>query len=233
MVQPVVLVVDDDRRYRDLIGMNLTRAGYAVVHAGEGLAGLNMLEQHRPDLVILDLLLPDLDGYEVCDRIRQYSQVPVIMLSARAESSSKVRGLRLGADDYVTKPFAADELLARITAVLRRTRPASASDAERLFTVGDLSIDLLQHRVTIGNREIPLTRQEYRLLYHLALNAGQVMVQEEILRRAWGPAYTSESELLHTTIRRLRVKIEDDPALPSYVRTRRGIGYLLTSPDVN
>ena len=223
----VVLVIEDDRRYRDLLEMNLKRAGYAVALATDGLTGLHLLERDRPDLVILDLALPDIDGYEVCQRIRDYSQVPIIMLTARAEGHHKIRGLNLGADDYVTKPFAVDELIARIAAVLRRAHTESRSQPH--FHSADLIIDFDKRRVTIHGREVRVTRQEYKLLYHLALNAGRVIVQDELLRRVWGTGFEEDTELLHTTVRRLRRKIEDEPSLPRYVLTRRSIGYLLAS----
>ncbi len=221
-----MLVVDDERRYRDLLEMDLSRRGYRVLQAGDGLRALDLIEQRSPDLVVLDLRLPDMDGYEVCRRIREISSVPVIMLTARAEEADKVRGLRSGADDYVTKPFSAEELLARVEAVLRRTEIGRPGD-ETPFEADGLRIEFAQHRVTVRDREVDLTPSEYRLLEQLAQNAGRVMVQDELLRRVWGDGYQGASELLHTAIRRLRRKIEDDPASPRYVLTKRGIGYLL------
>jgi two-component system KDP operon response regulator KdpE len=225
----VVLVIEDDRRYRDLLEMNLKRAGYAVALATDGLTGLHLLERDRPDLVILDLALPDIDGYEVCQRIRDYSQVPIIMLTARAEGHHKIRGLNLGADDYVTKPFAVDELIARIAAVLRRAQTESRSPPH--FHSADLTIDFDKRRVTIHGREVRVTRQEYKLLYHLAVNAGQVLVHEELLYRAWGAGYEGQSQLLHSTVQRLRRKIEATPGAPRHLLTKRGIGYLLAAPS--
>ena len=228
MSKPNILVIDDDRRYRELLELNLRRRGYRVLPADSGLTGLNELERNEVTLVILDLRLPDMDGYEVCTQIRGYSDVPIVMLTARAEESHKIRGLRLGADDYITKPFAADELLARIEAVLRRCQSSVHIAAPR-FATGELAIDFTQHRVTKRGEEVPVTPQEYKLLYHLAQNAGRVLVQDELLRRVWGNGYESEPELLHTTVRRVRRKIEDNPSLPRYLLTRRGIGYLLTT----
>ena len=229
MTPTSVLVVDDERRYRDLLDMNLSRRGYRVVQAADGLGALNVIEQETPDLVILDLMLPDMDGYEVCRRIRERSSVPIIFLTARADDAEKVRGLQVGADDYVTKPFSAEELLARVEAVLRRTDNARAGEAQT-FEAGDLRVDLVRHQVTLRGVELDLTPTEYKLLAQLAANAGRVMVQEELLRRVWGPGYEGANELLHTAIRRLRVRIEDDPAAPRYIQTKRGIGYLLSKP---
>ena len=209
--------------------MNLSRRGYRVLQAVDGLGALDLIEREAPDLVLLDLMLPDMDGYEVCRRIRETSGVPIIMLTARAEDAEKVRGLRLGADDYVTKPFSAEELLARIAAVLRRSEAARTGDAGP-FECGDLRIDFGQHRVTMRGRDVDLTPTEYKLLAQLAANAGRVMVQEELLRRVWGPGYDGASELLHSAIRRLRLRIEEDPATPRWILTRRGVGYLLAKP---
>ncbi|MGH2351921.1 MAG: response regulator transcription factor [Chloroflexota bacterium] len=230
MNKPAVLVIDDDRRYRDLLDLNLARHGYRSLLAPDGLTGLNLLERERPGLVILDLMLPDLDGYEVCRRIREFSTVPLIILTARVEESQKVRGLHAGADDYVTKPFGAEELLARVEAVLRRSRPGGNGGEPSAYVSGDLAIDFAARRVVVGGREVHLTPAEYMLLYHLALNAGRILVQEELLRRIWGPGYEGHPEVLYTTVRRLRHKIEPDPAAPRYVLTERSIGYSLAAP---
>lgn len=226
MKETKVLVVDDERRYRDLLEMDLSRRGYRVFVAADGLRALQLIEEASPDLVLLDLRLPDLDGYEVCRRIRETSTVPVIMLTARVEEADKVRGLRIGADDYVTKPFSAIELLARVEAVLRRAEPAHQQRTQP-FENGGLRIDFGARRVTVEDRELELTAAEYRLLSELAQNAGRVMVHDELLRRVWGMGYEGASELLHTAIRRLRVKVEADPTRPRYILTKRGIGYFL------
>jgi two-component system KDP operon response regulator KdpE len=229
VTKPAVLVIEDDRRYRDLLNLNLSRQGFGTLLAPDGLTGLNLLEREGPDLVILDLMLPDIDGYEVCRRIREYSTVPVIILTARAEESQKVRGLHLGADDYVTKPFGAEELLARVQAVLRRSRQSPRAGTPSVFVSGDLTVDFATRQVTVGGQEVHLTPSEYKLLLHLALNAGRTLVHEELLQRVWGPSYDVQTEVLHTTIRRLRRKIETDPAAPRYVLTRRSIGYMLVA----
>ncbi len=221
-----VLVIEDDRRYRDLVLLNLVQSGYQVRLAATGLDGLNELERSELDLVILDLVLPDMDGFELCSRIRAYSDVPIVMLTAKAGEVHKVRGLRLGADDYITKPFGALEFLARVEAVLRRCQ-RWRDTAEPHFSDGELIIEFARHRVTVRGRDVDMTPQEYKLLYHLAMNAGRVLVHDELLRRVWGPGYQNQPELLHTTIRRVRAKIEDNPSMPRRLRTRRGIGYYL------
>lgn len=223
-----MLVVDDERRYRELLEMNLSRRGYRVLQAIDGLGALNAVEREELDLVVLDLKLPDMDGYEVCRRIREQSTVPIIMLTARAEEEQKIRGLRLGADDYITKPFSADELLARVDAVLRRTEAARGASLSATFDSGDLHIDFDQHRVTLRGQEVELSPGEYRLLEQLAANAGRVIVQDELLRHVWGPGYSGATELLQTAIRRLRRKIEDDPGSPHYIVTKRGVGYVFS-----
>lgn len=222
MNKATVLMVDDERRYRELVELNLTPRGYRVIQAEDGLTALNLLESEQPDLVILDLMMPRMDGYEFCRRVREYSTVPIIMLTAKAEEAQKIQGLRLGADDYVTKPFSPDELLARIEAVLRRTHGVATTSTLRS---GELTIDLGQHRVAVGERELDLGPLEYRLLAELATNAGRVLVQDELLHRVWGPEYSGEPELLHTAIRRLRDKLGDDPSAPRYILTKRGVGY--------
>jgi DNA-binding response OmpR family regulator len=224
-----ILVVDDDSRYRDLLQLSLTRRGYTVQLAHDGLAALNLLERERVDLVILDLMLPDFDGYDLCRRIREHYTVPIVILTARSEPVDRVRGLALGADDYVVKPFWTDELLARVWAVLRRSDPAPSS-LDPPFVSGDLSIDYSQRRVTVRNGEVRLTPQEYRLLYHLARSVGRTLVHEELVQLIWGAGYGEQTALLHTTIRRLRRKLEEDPSAPRYILTRRGIGYVLSPP---
>jgi two-component system KDP operon response regulator KdpE len=222
-----VLVVDDDRRYRDLLELNLGRRGYRVRLASDGLAALSLLERDEVDLVILDLTLPDLDGHDVCSRIRASSTVPIIILSGRVGEPEKVRALSVGADDYVTKPFAAEELFARIEAVLRRCRAGSEVIVPPALVCGELTIDFSARRVSRHGQPVRLTGQEYRLLRCLALDAGRVLVQEELLRRAWGPGFEGQPGLLHATIRRLRRKLEDDPTSPRHLLTQRSVGYML------
>ena len=226
-----VLCIDDERRYRELLELNLRRRGYQLTLAGDGLTGLNLFERDAPDVVLLDLMLPDLDGFEVCRRLREYSAVPIIILSARLEEGHKVRGLRLGADDYVTKPFGSEELLARVEAALRRSGRGPGAVTPPPFVSRELAIDFAERRVTLHGQEVFLSPTEYKLLHHLALNAGHVLIHEELLRRVWGAEYQNEPALVHNAIRRLRDSLGDDPRAPRHILTRRGVGYLLAPAD--
>jgi DNA-binding response OmpR family regulator len=221
-----VLVIEDEPRYRELLELNLRHQGYRVSLAADARGGLDLFERDGPDLVLLDLILPDADGFDVCRQIRDQSQTPIIILSARFDEAQKVRGLRLGADDYVTKPFGADELLARIEAVLRRSAGADDS-ATPPFVSDGLVVDFARRHVTLDGRDVHLGLTEYRVLHHLALNAGHVMVHEELLRRVWGSAYGDDVALVHNAVRRLRDSLGEDPQQPRHILTRRGFGYLL------
>ncbi len=226
-----VLVIEDEPRYVRAIRVNLEGSGYEVLAAADGRAGVDMVAGEDPDLVLLDIRLPGMDGYEVCRRIRAFSQVPIIMLTAMAETADKVRGLESGADDYLTKPFSAEELLARVQAVLRRARPAEGSAVQAVFQSGDLRVDVAGQRVFVRDREVCLTPTEYRLLSELARHAGQVLVPDVLLERVWGMGYAGETRLVWQAIHRLRRKIEPDPRHPRYIQTRAGIGYMLAPPD--
>ena len=221
-----VLVVDDEPRYLKLLRYNLEAAGYEVFTAISGEEALSLVTGKMLDLIILDIRLPGIDGYEVCTRIREFSSVPIIMLTAKGEEREKVRGLRLGADDYVTKPFGAEELMARVETVLRRSLIPEVKNLPTL-NVGGLSIDFVQRKVTTGGQEVNLSPTEYRLLQCLAVNAGRVIVHEELQERVWGPEYREHYEGLRVYIRRLRQKIEKDPGHPAYVLTKPGVGYML------
>ena len=225
-----VLVVDDEPRYLKLVRYNLEAAGYEVITAASGEEALSLVAGKILDLIILDIRLPGIDGYEVCTRIREFSSIPIIMLTAKGEEQEKVQGLRLGADDYVTKPFGAEELMARVETVLRRSRIDEVKTLP-VLTIGELSIDFAQRKVTIEGQEISLSPTEYRLLQCLAVNAGRVVVQEELLKKAWGPEYREHYEGLRVYIRRLRQKIEANPGHPIYVVTKPGVGYRLAPPS--
>lgn len=225
-----ILVVDDEPRYIKLLRYNLESTGYEVITASTGTEALLLVALKKLDVIILDLRLPDLDGYEICRRIREFSWVPIIMLTARGEERDKVEGLRLGADDYITKPFSAEELLARVEAVLRRSHLPSM-DTQPVIKMGNLTIDLPNSRVEKDGKEVNLTPTEHRLLQCLAINVGRVVVQEELQERVWGPEYRERYEGLRVFIMRLRQKIEDDPEHPTYIITKPGIGYILTSPS--
>ncbi len=225
-----VLVVDDEPRYLKLVGYNLEAAGYEVLTAANGEEALSLVAAKSPDLIILDIRLPGIDGYEVCTRIREFSSMPIIMLTAKGKEQEKVQGLRLGADDYVTKPFGAEELMARVETVLRRSLFPEMK-ALPILTIRELSIDFVQRKVTIGGQEVSLTPTEYRLLQCLAVNVGRVVVQDELVGKVWGPEYREYYEGLRVYIRRLRQKIEKEPEYPIYIVTKPGVGYMLAPPS--
>ncbi|MBX5458106.1 MAG: response regulator transcription factor [Thermogemmatispora sp.] len=229
-----ILCVDDDPHLLRLVSRNLELEGYAVLTASDGEQALAVFKEQQPDLILLDVMMPRLDGFSVCRRVREYSGVPIILLTARGQDQDKVRGLDLGADDYLTKPFSIEELLARVRAVLRRAQFSSGervSGLRSIITVGDLTIDDTRHLVTRAGREIALTPTEYRLLAYLAQHAGRVVTQDLLLERVWGAEYVGESHMLQVNINRLRRKLEDDPAHPRYIRTKVGVGYMLTAPE--
>ena len=230
MSKAQVLVVDDEPRYLKLLRYNLEAADYEVITAVNGEDAIALVARKSPDLIILDIRLPDIDGYEVCTRIREFSSVPIIMLTAKGEEREKVRGLRLGADDYVTKPFGAEELMARVATVMRRSR-ISEVNAPPTLTVGELAIDFSQWKVTIRGQEVNLSPTEYRLLQYLAVNAGRVIVHQELQEKVWGPEYREHYEGLRVFIRRLRQKLESNPERPVYILTKPGVGYMLVPPS--
>ncbi|MBI2171176.1 MAG: response regulator transcription factor [Chloroflexi bacterium] len=230
MSEERILVVDDEPRYLRLIRFNLETAGYRVTGAATGEEALVLLADYPPELVVLDIMLPGQDGFEVCTRIRKVSDVPIIMLTARGAEADKVKGLRLGADDYVVKPFSAQELLARVEAVLRRARSAETPGLQTPFAIGALRVDFLTRKVTMGEREVRLSPTEYRVLRYLALNAGKVVTQDDLLEKVWGAGYRGEHEVLRVTVWRLRQRLEDDPQHPRFIVTVPGVGYLLESP---
>jgi len=229
-----ILTADDDPQLLRLIARNLELEDYQVLVASDGQQALEQIEQHVPDLVLLDVMMPRMDGFTVCQRVREFSAVPIIIVTARGQDQDKVRGLDLGADDYLTKPFSIEELLARVRAVLRRAQFTASEQAHsmRTATIGDLTIEYAQHLVRMGGREIELTPTEYRILAYLAQNAGHVVTQDLLLERIWGTEYVGEGHMLQVNINRLRHKIEPDPMHPRYILTKVGIGYLLAArPD--
>jgi len=225
MVKTRILVVDDELSIIKFLRANLETKGYEVLAAMDGAEALQTFEMDLPDLVILDIMMPKTDGLEVCRRLREWSQVPIIMLSARGNESDKVKCLDLGADDYITKPFGASELIARVRAVLRRTEAAATIPTQSSFTGGDLQISFAQRRVTIAGKEVKLTPTEYSLLQELVLNAGKVLTHTHLLNKVWGAEYREEREYLHVFVRRLRAKLEPNPTNPKYITTVSGIGY--------
>ncbi len=226
-----ILIADDEPRYVRAIKFNLEASGYEVIAAQAGEKAVELAAAQAPDLILLDIRMPVLDGYEACRRIREFSLTPIIMLTAMAEESDKVKGLDLGADDYITKPFSADELLARVRAALRRGQLSEQPAPQPAFQTGDLRIDFAQQRVFVTDKEIGLTRTEYRLLVELAQQAGRVLLPDYLLEKVWGVGYEGEVHLVWQAVHRLRQKIEPDPHTPRYIQNRPGIGYLLAQAD--
>lgn len=226
-----ILIVDDDLQLLQLVALNLELEGYAVLLAGDGQQAIKQIETHAPDLVLLDVMMPRMSGFAVCHRVREFSTVPIIIITAQGRSQDKVRGLNLGADDYLTKPLNMDELLARVHAALRRSQMTRDEWVlQTAMTIGNLSIDFGQHLVLMAGRKVVLTPTEYRLLAYLAHSTGQIVPQNLLLERVWGKEYIGEHHMLHVNINRLRHKLEADPAHPRYLLTEAGIGYLLTEP---
>jgi DNA-binding response OmpR family regulator len=223
-----VLLIEDDARIRRVLRLALQDEGYDVTEAADGEQGLEELARDEPDVVLLDLMLPGMDGFSVCRRIRHDSRVPVIMVTARTDSHDVVAGLEAGADDYVTKPLVAKELSARIRALLRRVEPAEDRRPRRV-EVGDLSIGLDDGVVTRAGEPVSLTRTEFRLLVELVLADGRILSREDLLDRVWGYDYFGDSRIVDVHVRRLRTKIEPDPSSPRRVVTARGLGYRLGS----
>jgi len=226
-----VLVVDDEPDMLKVItwSLNFQEPDWEVLTASEGEQALELVAQENPDIVLLDVAMPEMDGFEVLQEIRRFSDVPVIMVTVREGELDKVRGLELGADDYVTKPFGHLELLARIRAVLRRTQSWPLAHEEP-FGCDDLRVDFVTREVTVAGRPVALTNTEYRLLYHLVRNAGRVLTHETLLTRVWGREYVDEIDYLRVYIGRLRSKLEPDPSRPRYIFTERGVGYRFRRP---
>jgi len=222
-----VLVVDDDPLLVRLVRTHLEKAGYKVLSAADGDAALELAANELPDLVVLDLMLPKLDGYEVCRRIREFSMVPVVMLTARGEPVDRLRGFEMGADDYVAKPFVPAELLARVRAVLRRSQQGTAAATPSVVRCGEIAIDLLRRRVTVRDEVVKLTTTEFRLLQELAINAGKVLSHTDLLTRVWGPEYRDDRDYLWAYVRHLRRKLEAEPEHPKHIISVQGFGYVL------
>ncbi len=222
-----ILVVEDDASIREVAGLGLKNAGFRVTTAADGREGLIRALQEPFDAIVLDVMLPSLDGFEVCRQIRHTSQVPIVMLTARADTVDVVVGLESGADDYVTKPFETPELVARLRAVLRRAR---AAPEETTITVGSLEVDPAGYTARKDGQSVELTATEFRLLLELARRPGQVFTRELLLDRVWNYDYLGDSRMVDVAVQRLRAKVEDDPANPRLIRTVRGVGYRLERP---
>ena len=226
-----ILAVDDEPHVLKLVKANLESSGYRVLTAGDGEQAVEMVEREVPDLVLLDLMLPKMDGYAVCRCVREFSAVPIIMLTARSSEVDLVHGFEVGADDYLTKPFSVTELLMRVQAVLRRSKWPEEVAIRRGFKAGPIEIDFAQHRVSLDGEPVKLTPTEYRLLTYLASNANRVILHRELLRAVWGPEYGDETEYLRVYIRYLRQKLEPEPSQPRYLLTQPGAGYMFHQPE--
>ena len=224
--RPTVLVVDDEKSLRDFVRRNLEVRNFDVLTAADGLEALALFNTNHVDLVIVDLMMPHMNGLETIRRIRQDSLVPIVVLSALGEEQDKVQALNLGADDYLTKPFGVEELLARLQAVLRRTTWSKPPEGPDRIVRGELVADLDRRQITLRGRPLELTPTEFDLLVYLMKNAGKVLPHRAILKQVWGPEYGQEIEYLRVYIGRLRQKVEENPADPQYLLTERGIGYL-------
>jgi two-component system KDP operon response regulator KdpE len=227
----LVMVVDDEPPIVRLVRAKLQADGYAVISATRGEEALELLENERPDLIVLDLMMPGMDGFETLRHIREQAQTPVIMLTARAGDADKLRGLQGGADDYMTKPFNPDELSARIGAVLRRTAGAAPAGGRTLLQYPGVEIDLERRRVTVDGEEVRLSRTEWELLAQLAGNAGRVMMHGELLSRIWGPEFRDEAHYLRTWVSRLRAKLEPEGSTTELITTFPGLGYRMEAPQ--
>lgn len=220
-----ILVVDDEPHLVNAVRLYLEMEGYLVLGAANGLQALEKVREQLPDLVILDVMMPEMDGFETLKELRQISSVPVIMLTVKGDEDEKVRGLRLGADDYVTKPFGQRELLSRVEAVLRRAEMPPAVPKTEIRVDDRLTLDFSKNEVWVQGEKVTLTPTEYRLLYHLVSNPGRVMVYDALLAKVWGPEYREEQHYVRLYVNYLRQKIEADPSKPRYILTERGLGY--------
>jgi DNA-binding response OmpR family regulator len=226
----MIVVADDDPQLLRLVTRNLQFEGYEVVTASDGQQAFEQIEARAPHLVLLDVMMPKMDGFTVCQKVREFSQVPIIIITARGQDQEKVRGLDLGADDYLTKPFSVEELLARVRAVLRRSQMVISemgNSRQSTVTLGELTLDFAQRQVLRDGQEVPLTPIEYRLFAYLAQNQGRIVTQDLLLEHVWGAEYVGESHMLQVNINRLRRKLEQDPTHPRYLMTKVGVGYYL------
>lgn len=230
-----ILVVDDEKPISDIIKFNLEKEGYEIVTAFDGEEALEKVEEESPDLIVLDVMLPKIDGLEVVREVRKKHSMPIIMVTAKETEIDKVLGLELGADDYVTKPFSNRELVARVKANLRRQSSTQSAEQEEIKTndlqIGELVIHPDAYYVTKRDQTIELTHREFELLHYLARHVGQVMTREHLLEEVWDFDYLGDVRTVDVTIRRLREKVEDNPSHPNYIITRRGVGYYLRNPD--
>ena len=230
-MERTILVIEDEQNINDILTFSLGKEGYKTLSALDGLKGLEMARTENPDLILLDVMLPGLDGWEVCKKVREQSQVPIIMLTAREDEVDKVLGLELGADDYITKPYSMRELAARVKANLRRSAAnvtaaqEKAPENQDTILSGDLSINVDRYEVSKNGEVIDITLREFELLKFLAQQPGKIFSREKLLENVWGYEYYGDVRTVDVTVRRLREKIEDDPSMPKYIITKRGVGY--------
>lgn len=231
-MERTILIVDDEPRMVDLIRLTLEREGFRVAEASNGYEALEKLRDELPSLILLDVMMPDMDGFETLKEIRAASNVPVIMLTAKGNEGDRVLGLELGADDYVAKPFSHRELVSRIRAVLRRTEAPAPPKLERVVIDEDFSVDFDRREVVVRGERVKLRPTEYKLLYHLVSNAGRLMTHESLLTKVWGREYRDDAQLLRLYITYLRQKIEPNPSDPKYILNERGLGYRFAAPSL-
>jgi len=227
--EPLVLAVDDEAGILRLIKLELSTQGFRVISAENGTDALRMAEEHRPDIALLDIVMPEMTGLEVMRKLRERTNIPVILLTAKGSDADKVRGLESGADDYLAKPFSPEELSARVRAVLRRS--VGSSNSENIVRAAGVEIDLVRRLVKRDGELVSLTRTEWMLLQHLAANAGKVMMNAELLSKVWGPEYREDLQYLRVWVSRLRRKLEAEPSSPRLIRTFQGIGYMLDTGE--
>jgi len=226
-----ILVVDDDTRILNFLTSKLKASRYDVLTASNGLEGLEQAQAQEPDLIVLDLIMPKMNGLEMLKELRSFSAVPVIILSAKGADADRIKGLQLGADDYLPKPFNPDELVARIEAVRRRVEPSERLKVPEVFNLGNVTVDFKRHGVRVRDEEKYLTRTEWLLLSQLINNAGRLMLYGDLLTHVWGPEYRDDVQILRTSISRLRSKLEDDPDNPKLIRTIPKTGYIIDQPS--
>jgi DNA-binding response OmpR family regulator len=227
-----VLVADDEPAIRKFVRANLESRDYEVILVGDGAEAVAAIEKELPDLIILDINMPKLTGFEVCHQVREWSEIPIIILSARGGEMDKVKCLEMGADDYITKPFGVDELLARIKAVIRRAQATGDTTSLPAYHFADLIVDFAKHLVTLDGNIINLTATEYRMLSYLAMNSGRVITGSQLLDHVWGEEYSGSDHLLQVNIGRLRQKLGDNAREPKYIQTKAGIGYMITRSEL-
>jgi len=230
-VDEKILIVDDEKNIVDILRFNLTKEGFTTLEAYDGEQAVEMALNENPDLILLDIMLPKIDGFTVCRKLRETISTPIIMLTAKEEEVDKVLGLELGADDYITKPFSTRELMARVKANLRRVAANDTMNSQKVLKLGDLEIDIDRYEVKRDDQVIELTLREFELVKFLALQQGQIFSREKLLEKVWGYEYYGDVRTVDVTVRRVREKVERNPSTPTYIMTKRGVGYYFNKQD--